>query len=739
MEINNNNNNNLQNISDISNNTIPYKNNNSNIPTNQYYSKKKNPRDMTVEELEEYIQKNKSKLNHRNNETHSLNTSFTCHYNFGMSEKIDKSNQNTFSVKRNNNVKHFVYPNEKKDLNLDFNKNIVNNNENKDINNSVSTLIQGVVTNTPFIKSNQSSRVNTINNDNDNKLSNDNNNIYNIDNNNNNEKNIYNTFPININMDIPSPTFKKINNTLNYSLSHNDNNNNNDDKTEMKINNNNSRNINNNNYIMQKIDSDINNINNQNIINSQQQNQLNSITDDMNMNININNKEINSNSAINYIKSLQNKIKKLTEENENLKILLQENNNKLNNNSFLKELDLYKNKILFLEQNKIEYMEQVKIEKNNYEKEIFELKKDNEQLKQLLDDKNKEIENITNKYEIERNEFLDTMKSLREIIIQKENEKNILNLKNQKIGRPNIPINKEESNNKKTKNIPQHNIINKKKQNSLVINHSNNLKKQKTLNSLKKNDNNRNKNTNNLSYIRDNKNTKKIKYKTPSKIIKNISKSKTGEEVKKINIKNNLNNNYTYENNNMNINYNFDTNNTNNTNNTSNINNDMTSELINNANNIYNNNNINQYDSNKKIYQQNFNFNNRNKINFPELNSIRSDFSDEIQKLKYNNKINNAYINQNNNNINNNYQINNNDNNFKKINENIFLLERTIPELVRDYKNILTKINTNLFPNDNEKMINNLKNLEKEIEIRKNQLNELKKTQQQLINNLFDV
>jgi hypothetical protein len=51
---------------------------------------------MTIEELEEYIQKNRAKMNNKNFESHSLNTSFTCNYNFGISEKIDKENQNTF-------------------------------------------------------------------------------------------------------------------------------------------------------------------------------------------------------------------------------------------------------------------------------------------------------------------------------------------------------------------------------------------------------------------------------------------------------------------------------------------------------------------------------------------------------------------------------------------------------------------------------------------------------------------
>ena len=108
----NNNINNLSNdLSNINTNNSNlnqnYSINSSNTQTTQYYSKKKNPRDMTVEELEEYIQKNRAKMNnYKNKESHSLNASFNCHYDFGFSDKVDKEDKNTFSVKRNNNIKH---------------------------------------------------------------------------------------------------------------------------------------------------------------------------------------------------------------------------------------------------------------------------------------------------------------------------------------------------------------------------------------------------------------------------------------------------------------------------------------------------------------------------------------------------------------------------------------------------------------------------------------------------------
>ena len=87
-----------------------------------------------------------------------------------------------------------------------------------------------------------------------------------------------------------------------------------------------------------------------------------------------------------------------------------------------------------------------------------------------------------------------------------------------------------------------------------------------------------------------------------------------------------------------------------------------------------------------------------------------------------------------NNNLNNNMtNLEYNKNQLEKINENIFILERIIPELKRDYNNLMTKINTNLYQNDNEKMVNNLKSLGIEIEDHKNQLNELKQKQQEIM------
>ena len=59
----------------------------SNVDTknNNITKRKKNPRDMTIEELEEYIQKNKNKnYNPYNTESRSLNSSFTSNNHFGL-------------------------------------------------------------------------------------------------------------------------------------------------------------------------------------------------------------------------------------------------------------------------------------------------------------------------------------------------------------------------------------------------------------------------------------------------------------------------------------------------------------------------------------------------------------------------------------------------------------------------------------------------------------------------------
>ena len=127
----------------------------------------------------------------------------------------------------------------------------------------------------------------------------------------------------------------------------------------------------------------------------------------------------------------------------------------------------------------------------------------------------------------------------------------------------------------------------------------------------------------------------------------------------------------------------------------------------------------------------NINIDNQNLINqnlLGELNSLRSDFSD----LNIKNNNNQFYYNNQENDIN---QINIQKNKelLNKINESIFNLERIIPELTRDYKNIVTRINSNLFPEENLSLQNNLKLISNEIENNSLQLNELKSQQQELL------
>ena len=127
----------------------------------------------------------------------------------------------------------------------------------------------------------------------------------------------------------------------------------------------------------------------------------------------------------------------------------------------------------------------------------------------------------------------------------------------------------------------------------------------------------------------------------------------------------------------------------------------------------------------------NINFDNQNLINqniLGELNSLRSDFSD----LNSKNNNNQFYFHNQDNDINQ-VNIQKNQELLNKINETIFNLERIIPELTRDYKNIVTRINSNLFPEENLSLQNNLKLISNEIENNSIQLNELKSQQQELL------
>ena len=329
IQINNNANSFINNTSYVSNNdNSNNKQNNTNtllIQTTQFYSKKKNPRDMSIEELEEYIQKNMSKTkNIKNYESHSLNASFTCNNNFGFFDKIDNEHKdnNLYSVKKEENNKQFLNKIENNNLKININ-NLFNKNELLKEKNYFLPFNNENANNNKIIKDNpQLKKINEKNYNYNNIMNNNYNsdkNIENknyenkIENKNQYEKNIFNvTFPqSNLDLNISSPSFKNMQQTLNYTL-----NNDNDDLNECF-----------NNYNSGKIDSK-NKINFENIKNQKS--------------------DSNNDSAINYIKTLKNKIVDLNQENEYLKNIISQN--KSESNKILKEIEVYKNKITQLQQ-----------------------------------------------------------------------------------------------------------------------------------------------------------------------------------------------------------------------------------------------------------------------------------------------------------------------------------------------------------------------------------------------------
>ena len=77
-------------------------------------------------------------------------------------------------------------------------------------------------------------------------------------------------------------------------------------------------------------------------------------------------------------------------------------------------------------------------------------------------------------------------------------------------------------------------------------------------------------------------------------------------------------------------------------------------------------------------------------------------------------------------------------NNLNKINENIFILERNIPELTREYKNLLNKLNSNVYSDNKENIEINLNALETQIKESKIRLDELKNYQQEILKNIYE-
>ena len=76
--------------------------------------------------------------------------------------------------------------------------------------------------------------------------------------------------------------------------------------------------------------------------------------------------------------------------------------------------------------------------------------------------------------------------------------------------------------------------------------------------------------------------------------------------------------------------------------------------------------------------------------------------------------------------------------NLKKINEDIFILERNIPELTREYKNLLNNLNSNIDVNNTENKDINLNALETQIKESKLKLEELKYYQQEILKNIYE-
>ena len=600
------------------------------------FNRKKNPRDMTVQELDEYIKKNRQK-NYipYHTESKSLNSSFSSNNNFGYCNET-KTNKEKNLNSENRNLKPTSFPQQNIEIEkIITNKKLNENNIKKEndniikknnINNppQLSNLIKDFVKNSPFIKNNTSSRINTLNNE-------------------ENENDFKSTEVIKqkyLNYSPNSEQKKIFNNTFQGNLR------NNILKWEQTSLPNNNININN---IKMKYQIDNNNYNS---------------------NLNI----------TNNVKSLQEQIKQLINENEMLKqnlnniqsILESERNNReLNknineeqllkrNNDLQLQLNIQLQNINLLEKEKNRHIEQNAIDKENYLNEINALKEKISILNNQYKEKCEESEKIRNQYENERNEMIETMKSLREIIFQKETENNSIMdkydklIKNQQHKKDNFSNSMISTNSKKSK------------ENMLINNNKVNNKRTKSSkkNTINKNSINLNQKVNNQNI----KTNKSIRDKTPKK---NLSKNKS-KNVTKI-IKNSNNNNY---------------------------NND-----------------------NYLIKQENQNYSN---IILGELNSLRSDFSD----LNSKNNINKFYFNNQENDKSN---IQKNEELLNKINESIFNLERIIPELTRDYKNIVSRINSNLFPQENITLKNNLKLISNEIENNNSQLNELKSQQQELL------
>lgn len=358
----------------------------------------------------------------------------------------------------------------------------------------------------------------------------------------------------------------------------------------------------------------------------------NYINSTSNQNFNANNNSntnpitsLNSKAASNYLKSLQEKIKALTNENEELK---QKVNNNNNDEGMQMKIDILNQNILLLEKEKNRHIEQNAIEKEENMKIIEQLKSDLENITQKYNEKVEEVEKIKAQFENERSEMIETMKSLREIIFQKENEKNSIIMQFENIVQEQndkISILQQSSssvsNKKTTMNTSKG--FRAKSKDKLVI--SKTTPKSNTLSSSKKQ-----LKTSTGSSVKNTKTKPKTKH-----ITKTSSNPKPKAKLQEIPYQNE----------------------------------DMIQNNVSNQNNIANNNFIlTELNSIRSDYDFTSGENTAHIINQPQehdINTVRSSPDYEEQ--------------------------------LNQINQNIFDIERALPELTRDYKNIVSRLSVRIF------------------------------------------
>ena len=83
----------------------------------QTFNRKKNPRDMTIQELDEYIRKNRQKnFNPTYTESKSLNSSFSSNNHFGLFNENNVNKNNNFNSENRKRTSSLIQ-NNKSELN----------------------------------------------------------------------------------------------------------------------------------------------------------------------------------------------------------------------------------------------------------------------------------------------------------------------------------------------------------------------------------------------------------------------------------------------------------------------------------------------------------------------------------------------------------------------------------------------------------------------------------------------